>query len=378
MTASRFAIASVALVALLASYVSASAAPAHFRVGVSPRPTSLDVRSWSPTITLAGPDGPVAAPLTLTIRNGARQHAFRPRATQLGSYRARVVFPSDGLWRWTLSVPGRAIARGAISVVALVTFELPYDLAVLPDGRVLVADRSRILELDPSPQRLRVHATLPTDEVTAFVRVADGTLFAADFPGGRVLRVDPAGRVSTVARVPEPADIYADPSGRTLWVASIADDVGVVRVDVASGTVQPFAKPIQPHGIDRGADGDFYVHDGHAVSRIDGDTGAVSHFASVDAFKLVVTSDGSVYGVEATPAGGRIVRIASTGAVTTIAGTGSLGPHRDGPALEARILPSAIQFAPDGSLLVAQVQPVPAIRRVDLATGRITTVILGR
>jgi hypothetical protein len=31
-------------------------------------------------------------------------------------------------------------------------------------------------------------------------------------------------------------------------------------------------------------------------------------------------------------------------------------------------------LAPDGALLVAQNQPVPAVRRIDLATGVITTV----
>lgn len=42
------------------------------------------------------------------------------------------------------------------------------------------------------------------------------------------------------------------------------------------------------------------------------------------------------------------------------------------------VLPNgAAQFAPDGFLVVTQTQPIPAIRRVDLATGRITTVVRG-
>jgi hypothetical protein len=63
--------------------------------------------------------------------------------------------------------------------------------------------------------------------------------------------------------------------------------------------------------------------------------------------------------------------------VTPVAGSGSLGPHRDGLALEAQILPSAVQFAPDSALLVTQIEPIPAIRRVDLATGEISTVVRG-
>jgi hypothetical protein len=64
--------------------------------------------------------------------------------------------------------------------------------------------------------------------------------------------------------------------------------------------------------------------------------------------------------------------------VTTVAGNGTLGPHRDGPALEARILPSGVALAPDGALLVSQVEPVAAIRRIDLASGAMTTLALGR
>ncbi len=60
-----------------------------------------------------------------------------------------------------------------------------------------------------------------------------------------------------------------------------------------------------------------------------------------------------------------------------VVGTGAIGSHADGLALEAQILPGAVQFAPDGALLVTQTQPIPAIPRVDLATGRITTIVRG-
>jgi streptogramin lyase len=209
-------------------------------------------------------------------------------------------------------------------------------------------------------------------------RLDDGTLFVTDFPGNRILRVKRAGRSSEVAQVAAPADLVVDQAGQTIWVASIAPGVGVVRVDVPTGRVQPFASVEAPHGIDRDATGNFFVHHGHAISRIDGTTGAVSHFADVDGIKLLVAPDGSVYGVVGSPAGGRVVRVAPNGTVTTVVGTGSLGPHRDGPALEAGILPSAVQLAPDGSVIVSQVEPVPAIRRVDRPGGTITTLVRGR
>jgi streptogramin lyase len=316
--------------------------------------------------------------MALTIRKGSVRRSFAPRAQRRGVYRVRVTFPSNGRWSWRLNAGRHSLAHGAITVSATLRFDLPYDLAVLDDGTVLFLDRGRILRLDPRTRRVSLYAQTRSQELIAMERLDDGTLFVTDFPANRILRVDRAGRSTVVAQVAAPADLVVDSAGQTIWVASIAPGVGVVRVDVPTGRVEPFASVEAPHGIDRDAAGNFYVHDGHAMSRIDGATGAVSRFADVDGIKLLVAPDGSVYGIEGSPAGGRVVRVRSDGTATTVAGTGSLSPHRDGPALEAGILPSAVQFAPDGSLIVTQVEPIPAIRRVDRPGGTITTLVRGR
>ena len=265
------------------------------------------------------------------------------------------------------------------SAATPVRFELPYDLAVARNGTIFFPDRSRILALEPSTRRVRIHRRVPgTSELVGLARLGNGTLFASDLPSGRLVRIPRTGPVTTVATVPMPVDLVADPSGSTLWVASIAEGVGVVKVDVASGQVESFASVRQPHGLARTTDGDFVVHDGHAVSRVDGDTGAVTPLANVDAFEIVVAPNGLVYGATGSPRGGRVVRISPGGRVVPVAGTGRLGPHRDGRALAAPMLPSAIALARDGSLLVAQIEPVPAIRRVDLAKGTIVTLARGR
>lgn len=371
--------AAAAVLALVVLSVPAVASPDVLRARVVPAPATLATRTWSPVVTLTDSGRPAAAPLTLAIAKGGERRAFRPRAVRRGSYRVRVSFPSDGRWSWMLSARGRALARGSIAVSTEVTFDLPYDLALAPDGTIYFLDRARVLALDPATRRIRVHAaTGAASELIAMERLADGTLYVTDFPGGRILRVDPSRRVTPVAQVEAPADLVADAAGTTLWVASIADGVGVVRVDVASGRVVPFAHPFQPHGIDRDPDGDFVVHDGHVVSRIDGETGAVSPFAAVDAFKLLVAPDRSVLGVEGDPSGGRIVRIAPDGTVTAVAGTGSLAPHRDGPALTLGILPTSIELAPDGAILFTQGEPIAAVRRIDPATGLVTTIAGGR
>jgi sugar lactone lactonase YvrE len=270
-----------------------------------------------------------------------------------------------------------AVTSAATSAAAATRFELPYDLVVTQNGTIYFTDGPRILRLAPKSGRVVLHRRVPgATELTGLARLRDGTLFTTDLPSGRILRVPAKGAVVAVATVPAPADVLVD-SATSLLVASIADDVGLVRVDVATGTVEPFADVEKPHGLDRLADGDLVVHDGHAVSRVDDVTGLVTPFARVDAFELATASNGFVYGATGTPAGGRVVRISPTGSVARIAGTGRLGAHRDGPALRAPMLPSAVAVARDGSLVVAQIEPVPAIRQVNVPRGTIVTLARG-
>jgi hypothetical protein len=350
----------------------------ELRARVSPAPAALSSTMWSPTITLKRNGKPSAARLTLTIRKGSELKRFAPRVTGRGSYRVRVVFPSSGRWTWRVLAAQKTLARGAITVTTQLRFDLPYDLAVARDGTIFFLDRSRVLRFDPATQRVSIRATAPTQELVGMALLEDGTLLVTDLPGNRIFRIDTSGRVSVVAQVPAPVDLVANTTGTTVWVASLADGVGVVRVDLPSGRVEPFARVENPHGIDRDPDGNFYAHDGHGISRIDGRTGVVTRFAEVDGIKLLVAPDRSVFGVVGNPSGGRVVRVSPNGNVATIAGTGALGPHRDGRAVDSPMLPSSVQFGHDGALLVTQVQPVPAIRRVDLASGTISTVVRGR
>jgi streptogramin lyase len=258
-------------------------------------------------------------------------------------------------------------------------FVLPYDLVVSPSGTVYFTDRGRVLRLEPRAGQIRVHRRVPgAKELVGMARLADGALLVADLPSGKILRVPPTGVVSTVANVPMPVDVLAAPGGDAVWVASIADGIGLVRVELASGKVEPFSRVDRPHGLDRLPGGDLVVHDGHRVSRVDATTGEATPFATVDAFELAAASNGVVYGATGGPTGGRVVRISPSGKVTRVAGTGRLGPHRDGAALRAPMLPSALAVARDGSLIVAQIEPVPAIRRISVERGTITTLALSR
>ena len=271
-----------------------------------------------------------------------------------------------------------AVTCAATAAAAAPKFTLPYDLVLARDGSIYFTDGPRILRLAPKGAKVTVHRRLPgASELVGLARLADGTFLAADLPSARILRVSTKGAVSTVATVPAPVDLLVEQGSTSLLVASIADDVGLVRVELATGNVEPFADVEKPHGLDRLAGGDLVVHDGHAVSRVDAATGEVAPLARVDAVELAVAPNGLVYGATGTPTGGRVVRISPTGVVTRVAGTGRLGRHRDGRALSAPMLPSALAVARDGSLIVAQIEPVPAIRRVQLTRGTISTLALG-
>jgi hypothetical protein len=97
--------------------------------------------------------------------------------------------------------------------------------------------------------------------------------------------------------------------------------------------------------------------------------------AAVAAFRVVPLADGGAFLVSGNPSGGRVQRLAPDGTVTSVAGTGSLGRHVNGiPATRAAILPSDVAVVAGGALLIAQTEPVAAIRRVS-RTGTITTFV---
>lgn len=365
----------VGLTLLAAACTSVGAASDSLRATVSPKPTVLRTNVWTPTVTVTKNGRPATARIVLRIRNGTVSRAFKARAMRRGSYRVRVAFPADGRWSWTVAAGKQTVARGAITVSRSVRFQLPFDLAVAPDGSIYFVDRGRVLVFDPQTRRVGIYATTQSNELVGIVRARDGTLYLADITGNRILRVDTARRVTVVAPIVVPGDLTMDANGTTLWAGSIEN--GVFRIDIASGRVDLIDNAIGVHGIDRDRAGNLYVLDANKISRIDAVTGEKTLFADVDAGKILAAPDGTLYAGIGGPAGGQIVHVFPNGTVTPVVGTGSIGAHADGLALEAAILPAATQFAPDGALLVTQTQPIPAIRRVDLATGRITTLARG-
>lgn len=357
-----------------------SAGDSRLKVRVSPEPTTLTAgAAWRVVISVRRGGRPVAvAPPRIEVQSGSRHRVTLSKRAGRGVFRARVVFPSAGRWTYSVVVAGRARVRGAVSVAArTLRLKLPYDLEVAPDGAIFVADAMlhRIVRVDRATRRATTHAT-GIDEPTGLAIDAAGNLYATDFPAGRVLRIDPRGRVTTLARIPRPAEVAVDPAGSRLAVASLAD--AVYGVDLATGSVTRIIGAVSPHGVEYDAAGNLFFPDGLVIKRLDARSGQVRTLASVEAVKLLAAPDGGLYAVSGDPTGGQVLRIDPDTTTRVVAGNNTLGPYGDGgPATSAGLLPSDVALAPDGALLITQTSPVAAVRRVDLGSGLITTLVRG-
>jgi hypothetical protein len=149
-------------------------------------------------------------------------------------------------------------------------------------------------------------------------------------------------------------------------------------MDLVTGTLETLVPVgegvVGPHGLHYDAGGDLWVADpGNGLIRIDRSTGGLSEVARVDTANVLPTARG-VYVTVGNLNGGRVVLLRPDGTRRIVVGTGRISRHRDGVrATRVGILPTGLALARDGSLLVAQGRPVPALRRVSRA-GIITTI----
>jgi streptogramin lyase len=269
----------------------------------------------------------------------------------------------------------------------------PYGVLVDHSGRVFVADagRHQVFRYEARRKRLvrvagsgragnagdggpAVRARL--GELVSLAEDTKGRLYVSDLHNGVVRRFALGGRISTVARIPGATGIDVDPAGRYLAVASI--ERGVLRLDLVTGTLETLVPVgnglVGPHGLHYDARGDLWVADpGNGLIRIDRSSGDVRKAAQVDTANVLPTARG-VYVTVGNPNGGRVVLLGPDGTRRIVVGTGRISRQRDGVrATRVGILPTGLALARDGSLLVAQGRPVPALRRVSRA-GIITTI----
>jgi len=225
-----------------------------------------------------------------------------------------------------------------------------------------------------------------------------------------LLHVSAAGRVRSVATLSESVEYYtaaASPNGSAVFVADWSNDE-IRRVEVATGEVTTLAGSGEngdadgvgdaaefcgPRGLATSPDGSaLFVADwsNHKIRRVEVATGSVTTIAGSgdegdadgvgDAAEFYYPRDISI-----SPDGGalfvadyenhmiRRVEVA-TGAVTTVVGSGIRGSV-DGVGDAAQFCtPTGIALSPDGGVLFVADKGNHKIRRVEVATGEVTTI----
>ncbi len=296
------------------------------------------------------------------------------------------------------------------------TFQEPRGVVITADGKVLVSDRQSLARSigfgAPTIESISPDRVLNTGGDTVTV---SGTNFA---PGSLVLvgriqisaTVESSNRITfAVPAVPSglrtltildrggtaqtPLWVDAVPldqmsSGNITTVAGGSDFVGDGLKGRQAALAWPFSTAFAPGGlliVDRG---------NHRIRRYDWKTAVVTTIAgtgdqesSGDGGPAVAASlnaptdavvDWTTGNIFVAELGGHRIRMigASTGIISTIAGTGQAGFSGDGgPALDAQMnQPIDMALDAEGRLLVAE-SANHVIRRIDLSDGTITTVV---
>lgn len=264
---------------------------------------------------------------------------------------------------------------------------MPFDVAFDAAGNLFLSDTSnhRIRRVDARTGTISTVAgagkkgfggdggpatSALLDEPYGLALDGRGNLYFADRLNRRVRRVDATGIISTVAGdgsktssgdggpatnagLVEPNGVALDGDGR-LYIADVA--VHRVRVvDLAAGTIATFA--------------------GDGRGRHTGDGGPAARASIHGARAVEVGPDRTVWILERQ---GNTLRSVDprTGIITTRAGTGKPGYSGDGgPGIEAMLNgPKELCLDRAGNVYIVDTEN-HAIRRIDAATGRITTVV---
>ncbi len=263
----------------------------------------------------------------------------------------------------------------------------------------------------------------------------DGALYWCDLDNQRVRRMDLAtkrvtdvagngqkgykgdGGPATEASLSAPHELVFDSKG-DLYFAERDNNV-IRKVDMKTGIIStaagtgmagysgdggPAVKALlrQPHSIIRDRDGNLLICDlaNHRIRKLHLDTGIIETYAGTGEGKptpegsplagtpvngprtMVLTPDGDLY--LALREGNTILRLdTKTKTWRHVAGTGESGYSGDGgPALSAKFGgtmarlagPKGMTLGPNNTLIVADTES-QAIRKIDLATGTITTIL---
>jgi DNA-binding beta-propeller fold protein YncE len=282
----------------------------------------------------AGDGGPAQAALL----NGPFDVAFDSAGNLFFSdtfnHRIRRVDARTGIIT-TVAGNGEAGHAGDGGPATQASLNEPYGIAIDRSGNLFVADR-----LNRRVRRI--------DAVSGAITTLAGTGEAA-YSGD--------GGPAVQAGLAEPNGLALDAEQRQLYIADVADH-RVRIVDLAAGTIATFAGTGAPeHGGDEGPAAEARIFGARAVK---------------------LGPDGTIHILERQGSSLRAVD-ATTGIITTIAGTTGRGYSGDGgPALAAVFdAPKEMAIDPDGNLLIVDTEN-HAIRLISRSTGVVMTIVGGR
>jgi sugar lactone lactonase YvrE len=242
----------------------------------------------------------------------------------------------------------------------------PYGLAVASDGTVYVGDASHkdvtrvragqvagVAGGGDSPRFDGAKVKADIDGPYALGLADDGTLLIAG-DSGKLLALDPDLSLRQVAT--DPADANLQVAGMVVGdgIAYLTTPVRVLEINL-DGTLTTLVG-------ESGAAG------------FRGDGGPAGEARVQAPYGLALDGDGNLYFADT--GNNRIRKVAADGTITTVAGNGTPNAAPDGsPAIESGLdQPTGLAIGPDGALYVAEYNP-GRLRRIDLGTGQITTIM---
>ncbi|MCY4530011.1 MAG: hypothetical protein OXD46_13395 [Chloroflexi bacterium] len=253
-----------------------------------------------------------------------------------------------------------------------------------------------------------------------------GNLYVTDAHHARIRRIDTAtntittvagcgtegysgdGGPAVYAQIASPHGTVLDQEGN-IYIADLKND-RIRRVDASTGIITTVAGNgehgysgddgpatqamlASPIAVTAGPDGDLYIadHRNSRIRKVDATTGIITTVAGTGeqgfhgdgdpatqaAISLprdvALDADGTLYIADG--ANNRIRRVTTDGTISTVAGTGRAEFSGDGgPALNANLsMPYSIALDSDGNLFVVDTGNY-RVRRIDATTGIITTV----
>ena len=297
-----------------------------------------------------------------------------------GNHRIRKVDATTGIIS-TVAGTGAFGSSGDGGAATSARLSFPRGIALDSSGNLYIADlTSRVRKVDAT-----------TGNISTVVGVAGG--FGGD------------GGAATSARLNSPRGVAVDGSGN-LYIADTGnhrirkvDTSGNISTTAGAGAsgdggAATSATLSFPEGVALDGSGNLYIADSfnHRIRKVDAATGNISTVAGtgISGFSsdggaatsatlsfpegVVLDGSGNLYIADA--ANNRIRKVdATTGNISTVAGTGTAGSGGDGGTATAATLnrPSGVALDGVGNLYIAEYFG-SRIRKVDAATGNISTV----